>query len=99
MLVISNINWIKHLKNTKGISISEIQKTLSINWRTAKKYANENQLLESKCNRKSGMMYEEKWGKIFSGWLLEDRRLKRKMRRNKKQIFEELITYGFKGPY
>lgn len=99
MLAMSDINCIKHLRNTKGLSISEIQKTLGINWRTAKKYADEDQLPEPKRNRKSGMMYEEQWGEIVSGWLFEDQRLKRKLRRNKKQIFEELRTHGFKGSY
>lgn len=99
MLAMSDIDCIKHLRNTKGLSISEIQKTLGINWRTAKTYADENQLPEPKSNRRSVMMYEEKWGEIVSGWLFEDRRLKRKLRRNKKQIFEELRTHGFKGSY
>ncbi len=46
MLAMSDINCIKHLRNTKGLSISEIQKTLGINWRTAKKYADDDQLPE-----------------------------------------------------
>src|SRR5699024_11183213 len=82
-----------------GLSISEIQKTLGINWRTAKKYADEDQLPIEQQKKKTGMMYEEKWGEIVSGWLFEDRRLKRKLRRNKKQIFEELKTHGFPGSY
>lgn len=43
MLAMSDINCIKHWRNTKGLSISEIQKTLGINWRTAKNYADDNQ--------------------------------------------------------
>ena len=80
MLAMSDINCIKHLRNTKGLSISEIQKTLGINWRTNKKYADEEQLPEEKQTKKSGMIYEEKWGEIVSGSLCEDRRLKRKLR-------------------
>lgn len=38
----SDINCIKYLRNTKGLSISEIQRILEINWRTAKKYVDEN---------------------------------------------------------
>ncbi|MEK4554410.1 hypothetical protein [Jeotgalicoccus sp. FSL K6-3177] len=60
MLAMSDINCIKYLRNTKRLSISEIQKTLGINWRTAKKYADEDQLPEPKRNRKTGMMYEKK---------------------------------------
>ena len=60
MLAMSDINCIKHLRNTKGLSISEIQKTLGINWRTAKKYADEDQLPIEQQKKKTGMMYEEK---------------------------------------
>lgn len=48
MLLMFDINCIKHLRNTKGLSILEIQKTLDINWRTAKKYVYDNQFPEEK---------------------------------------------------
>jgi len=32
MLAMSDINCIKHLRNNKGLSISEIQRTMGINW-------------------------------------------------------------------
>ncbi len=37
------------------------------------------------------MMYEEHWGEMVSDWLEEDLRLKKKLRRTNKQIYEELI--------
>jgi DNA-binding transcriptional MerR regulator len=52
MLAMSEIHCIKFLRNNKGLSISEIQRTLKINWRTAKKYADEDQIPEQK--RKMG---------------------------------------------
>ena len=61
MLAMSNINCIKHLRNNKGLSITNIQRTLNINWRTAKKYADREQLSEATITKKSGIMYEEKW--------------------------------------
>lgn len=99
MLTMSDINCIKYLRNNKGLSISEIEKTLGINWRTAKKYADEDQLPVSKLKAKEGMMYEEGWGEILSDWLLEDRKLKKKLRRKKIQLFEQLKKLGFKGSY
>ncbi|RBR34873.1 hypothetical protein EB06_00274 [Enterococcus cecorum] len=44
-------------------------------------------------------MYEEKWGEIVSDWLFEDLKLRKKLRRTKKQIFEELKEMGFQGSY
>lgn len=99
MLAMSDINCIKKLRNEKGLSISEIQRVMKINWRTAKKYADEDQLPQDKVFEKKGMMYEEKWGEIVSEWLFEDSKLKRKSRRTKKSIFEELQDLGFPGSY
>jgi transposase len=99
MLAMSDINCIKHLRNNKGLSITKIEKTLGINWRTAKKYADQDQLPKEKNNVKKGMMYEEKWGEIISDWLAEDCKLKRRLRRTKKQLFLGLKELGFKGSY
>lgn len=99
MLAMSDINCIKHLRNKKGLSITKIKETLGINWRTAKKYADEDQLPDSKIKQSNGMMYTDKWGEIVSDWLFEDSKLKKKLRRTKKQIFNELLGLGFKGSY
>ena len=45
------------------------------------------------------MMYEEKWGEIVIDWLSEDYALKKKLRRNNKNIFEGLKKIGFTGSY
>ena len=71
MLAMSDINCIKNLRNNKGFSITKIQKTLGINWRTAKKYGDGIQLPETKIQEKKGMMYENEWGEIVSDWLFE----------------------------
>jgi predicted transcriptional regulator len=99
MLAMSDINCIKHLRNKKGLSITKIKETLGINWRTAKKYTDEDQLPTSKIKPSKGMMYTEKWGEIVSDWLFEDRKLKKKLRRTKKEIFKELQELGFEGSY
>ena len=99
MLAMSDINCIKHLRNKKGLSITQIKEILGVNWRTAKKYADEVQLPKSKIKQSQGMMHTEKWGEIVSDWLFEDSKLKKKLRRNKKQIFTELQALGFTGSY
>lgn len=99
MLTMPEINCIKLMRNQKSLSINQISKTLGINWRTAKKYADEDQLPTEKKPEKSGMMYEEKWGQIVSDWLWEDQKLKKKNRRTNKGIFYALQKLGFKGSY
>lgn len=99
MLTMSDINCIKHLRNEKGLSIDAIANTLTINWRTAKKYADENELPSSIIKPRKGMMYQEKWGMMVSDWLFEDTKEKKKLRRNNSQIFKELQNYDFKGSY
>lgn len=99
MLAMSDIHCIKHLRNNKGLSITNIQKTLKINWRTAKKYADGDQLPKATVTKKGGMMYEEKWGDIVSDWLLEDSKMRRKDRRTNKQLFKEIQGLGFEGSY
>ncbi|MFD1706896.1 IS21 family transposase, partial [Siminovitchia sediminis] len=84
MLAMSEINCIKLLRNQKSFSINKIAKTLGINWRTAKKYADYDQVPQENVQKKSGMMYEEPWGEIVSDWLAEDEKLKRKSRRTNK---------------
>ena len=95
----SEINCIKVLRNDKSFSINKISKTLGINWRTAKKYADGDQIPKEKTVKKSGMMYEEKWGEIVGDWLWEDQKLKKKDRRTNKGIFSSLQEMDFKGSY
>ncbi|MEB2302402.1 hypothetical protein LAV72_22615 [Lysinibacillus xylanilyticus] len=99
MLAMSEVNCIKTLRNEKGLSITTIANTLAINWRTAKKYSDEDQLPEVKTRRKKGMMYDGKWGEIVGDWLEEDAKLKKKLRRTTKQIYEGLIKLEFPGSY
>ena len=99
MLTMPEINCIKLMRNQKSLSINQISKALGINWRTAKKYADADQLPVEKKQKKSGMMYEEKWREIVSDWLWEDQKLKKKNRRTNKGIFLTLQKLGFEGSY
>lgn len=99
MLAMPEVKHIKKLRNMKSLSINEISKRTGFCWKTAKKYADEDQLPQEKTPVKKGMMYEEKWGEIVSDWLMEDYALKKKLRRNNKNIFEQLQQLGFSGSY
>lgn len=95
----SEVNCIKTLRNEKGLSITEIAKIMQVNWRTAKKYGDGDQLPQEKTHLKKGMMYDGKWGEIVVDWLEEDLKLKKKLRRKNKKIFEDLVKEGFQGSY
>src|SRR5699024_9221544 len=98
MLTMPEINSIKCLRNDKSLSINEIANIHKINWRTAKKYADGEQIPKENIKKK-GMMYEEEWGEIVSDWLLEDQKLKRKSRRTNKALFQTLKEMSFPGSY
>lgn len=99
MLTMTDINTIRNLRNNHDKSINHIRKELNVNWRTAKKYADQDFLPEPKVRTKTGMMYVEKWGEIVSCWLSEDAKLVKKKRRTRLSIFEELKELGFQGSY
>src|SRR5690625_3357991 len=99
MLAMPEINHIKKLRNIKSLSINEISKRTGFCWETVKKYADGDQLPKERTRKKRGMMYEEKRGEIVSEWLMEDYALKKKLRRNNKNIFEQLQELGFTGSY
>lgn len=99
MLTMTDIHTIKNLRNNHGHSVDKIRKDLKINWRTAKKYADADQLPPEIVRLKKGLMYDEKWGDIVSSWLAEDARLTKKKRRTTVQFLKELKEIGFPGSY
>ena len=51
MLKVTQIDYIKHLRENEGCSISEIAKRVKINWRTAKNYADEEVKIQNKIKQ------------------------------------------------
>ncbi|HFJ9287519.1 TPA: IS21 family transposase, partial [Bacillus toyonensis] len=102
MLTMPKIHYIKHLRETDDLSISEISRKVGKNWRTVKKYA-DGEVYPSDTDTiftKTGMMYGSEFGEIVDFWLEEDSKLRRKERRTNKKIFNQLKTeYNFKGSY
>lgn len=99
MLTMTDINTIRNLRNNHDKSINHIRKELGIDWRTAKKYSDNDFLPEPKKRNNGGMMYRERWGEMVSLWLSEDSKLPRKKRRNANFITMELKKEGFPGSY
>ncbi|TCK08006.1 UNVERIFIED_ORG: transposase [Anoxybacillus amylolyticus] len=100
MLAMPEIHHIKHLREKKGLSLSEIVRRTGFNWRTVKKYADGDISVRQKMKRKRGMMEEEGYGQIIDDWLEEDAKLPRKQRRTSKKMYEQLKQeHGFKGSY
>ena len=99
MLAMTDINTIRNLRNNHDKSINHIAEELEINWRTAKKYADEDLLPEPKIRKKTGMMYVEHWGGIVALWLSEDSKLPKKKRRTIDFMTKELKNQGFPGSY
>lgn len=99
MLTMTDINTIRNLRNNHDKSINHIAKELDVNWRTAKKYADDDLLPQPKARKKTGMMYTEKWGGIVSLWLSEDAKLPKKKRRTAEAMTTALKADGFPGSY
>lgn len=66
MLTMTDINTIRNLRNNHDKSINHIKKELGIDWRTAKKYSDNDFLPEPKKRNNGGMMYRERWGEMVS---------------------------------
>jgi transcriptional regulator with XRE-family HTH domain len=75
MLAMPEIHYIKHLRENKDLSISEIARKTGLNWRTVKKYADGNIGGQKITKKKRGMMYELGYGEIIDDWLEEDAKL------------------------
>jgi hypothetical protein len=84
MLVMTQIKYIKHLRDQEGKTIQAIADSLDINWRTAKKYADcedFNIKLPRKRKRRRTVVgpYEDIID-TWDTWLLEDKNLPCKQR-------------------
>ncbi len=97
MLKMAQINYIKHLREVEGCSISEIARKVGIAWETAKKYADGDidltQNPKRKCKRPVMGTYEH----VVDAWLEEDLRIPKKQRRSAKAIYKQLLELGFTG--
>lgn len=90
MLEVTQIDYIKHLRENEGCSISEIAKRLEINWRTAKKYADGNIEIQNKPKQQRKKPVMGPYLNLIEAWLEEDLRMPKKQRRTAKAIYKQL---------
>jgi len=90
MLEMSQINYIKRLREKEGCSISEIARRLKINWRTAKKYADGEVEVQKLAKQQREKPVMGPYLFLIEAWLKEDLRMPRKQRRTAKAIYEQL---------
>ena len=92
-------HYIKYAYESEEASISDIAKRTGVSWRTAAKYARRDDWNEpipgARAKRRPVM---DPVAETVDTWLLEDRLLPRKDRRNAAAIYRELRdAHGFKG--
>jgi len=90
MLDMSQINYIKRLRDKEGKTITDIADKLEISWRTAKKYADEDPNVEKRPKGKRERPVMGPYIEIVDAWLAEDMLAPRKQRRTAKAIYQQL---------
>ncbi len=90
MLDMTQINYIKRLRDKKGKNITDIADKLEISWRTAKKYADRNVDTEDHPKQKRIRPVMGPYTEIVDAWLEEDMKAPKKQRRTAKAIYAQL---------
>lgn len=98
MLAMAQQEYIKFLRDNEGLSINKIAKLMNVNWRTAKKYADqENWNIKVKPRKKSYPVLGP-YLEYIDAWLEEDLRRPKKQRHTNVRIYQRLVEeFGFTG--
>ena len=97
MLTVTQVDYIKHLRNNEGCSISDIASRVGCSWETAKKYADGNIDLQKRGRRKRKKTVMEGFEDSIIDMLVEDQRMPANQRRTAKVIFQDLRELGYQG--
>lgn len=99
MLKMAQVEYIKHLYEVEGKSISYIARTLHLNRRTVRKYAGEyNWTPKEKTVEEKSYPVLGPYLKIIDGWLEDDIKSPRKQRHTGYRVYRRLVEeHGFKG--
>ena len=97
MLTVTQIDYIKHLRENEGASISEIASRLKCSWKTAKKYADGEVDLQKRHRRARKKTVMEGYEEFIEAMLEENQLIPRKQRKTAKAIFDELQKIGYQG--
>lgn len=95
----TQIDYIKHLREKEDASISEIATRVQCSWKTAKKYADGNIDLQGRGKRKRKKRVMDGYEEWIEAWLIEDQRMPRKQRRTAKVMYKSLLELGYQGSY
>jgi len=98
MLKMPQQQYIRFLREVEGCTIQEIADRFGVHWRTAKKYADQDDWNVSMTKRKSRSPVMGPYMEIVDAWLEEDRLLPRKQRHTGVRIYQRLRDeYQFQG--
>ena len=98
MLRMAQIDYIKHLRDLEGASIEEIRRTLGIDWRTAKKYADSDISPEPRKVRRRKRPVSGPIEQTIDAWIEENELIPRKQRMTAHRMYERLKEeVGFTG--
>ena len=95
MLTVTQVDYIKHLRENEDASISEIAFRLQCDWKTAKKYADGDINLQERGKRTRKKTVMEGFDEYLKDWLLEDRRVPRSQRRTAKVMFKDCFLPSY----
>lgn len=90
MLDMTQINYIKRLRDEEGKTITDIADKLEISWRTAKKYADGEVSIEDRPKQRRIRPVMGPYTEIVDAWLEEDMKAPKKQRRTAKAIYAQL---------
>lgn len=103
MLKLPQQDYIKYLYENEDLNINQISKAMGINWRTAKKYAHQddwNTVVKPVTRSSECKVMTDEFKAIVDTILQEDLMVPKKQRHSAKKIFERLRDeYHFKGAY
>jgi transposase len=93
------MEYIRFLRETEKLSLSEIVRTTNTTWRTAKKYA-DGQATTQKGprQRRRARVLKDAYREALETWILEDERRPRKHRRTAQALYNQLVEEkGYRG--
>ncbi|TRM11457.1 hypothetical protein FH966_06960 [Lentibacillus cibarius] len=90
MLAMAQINYINFLRDVEGLSINSLAKRLGINWRTARKYADQEDWSPQVKKRMQRFPILGPYLDVIEVWLTEDLNRKRKLRHTNIRIYQRL---------
>ncbi len=93
MFTMDQVHTIRELYYRKGLNLTEIAKELHCNWKTVRKYVDQEDFSPSKPIAESKVMHTSKLDKykhLIDQWLTEDKKAPRKQRHTAKRIYNRL---------